>query len=123
MENKEQQGGMCMGGMCDRREGEDRRGACTGCQKMYGMHCGGRYYHMRWILGILIIVFIFLAGIKVGEFKEGMRNSGYGTNRGSYATQERYNMMQRGGGINSGAYYRGGMMSGAGEGVPMMFVR
>ena len=82
------------------------------------MGCGGRYYILRWILGALILAFVFGAGIKLGEFKEqawgngyGMMQRGYGNDYGR--TIPGYGMMQEQGRSNADAYYGYGMMGGA----------
>lgn len=114
MENKEYQN-VCMGGVCGDRRQEERRGMCSegnrGCQNMCGMLCGGRHTMVRWILGIIILAFVFGAGIKLGEFKERVRGSGYGygmMNRNTYEMPGRYTMMQRQ--VDADTYYGGGMM-------------
>jgi hypothetical protein len=124
MENEKyshEEGGMCEGGSCERCSDEECCGGHgmgygghgMGCQQMYGMHCGGRYHILRWVLGIAILAIVFGAGIKLGEFKERMPgiygNGGYNTG---------YNMMQRGYGNTPDAYYyRGGMMQGLQGGI------
>lgn len=80
------------------------------CNKMHGMggHGMGRHFVLRWILGILILAFVFGAGIKLGELEERIAGVGYGMMNGGY----NYNMMQRGGYAPEAYYYRGGMMQG-----------
>jgi hypothetical protein len=61
-----------------------------------GMHNGmgmNRFFVLRWVLGILIIVLVFLFGMKIGEFK-GTMESGYGYHGG----------MMRSGGMMQGGY-------------------
>lgn len=85
---------------------------------MYGMHCGGRHHLLRWILGIVILVLVFVGGIKLGEFKEAVRGGGYGyrmMDRG-YNAMPGYGMMQWRNDIDANAPYRYGMMQ-QGSGV------
>lgn len=106
-------GGMCgQCNMCDEGCGEQM--CDTGCQQMYGMRCGGRHYLLRWVLGILIIVLVFIAGIKVGEFKQDMRANGYGYRM---MDSNNYGMMQGRNDID--VYNRYGMMRGAGATTPV----
>lgn len=82
------------------------------CRQMYGMGCGGRYVLLRWVLGIAILVVVFIAGIKAGEFKQDMRANGYG-----YKMMDRnYGMMQNR--SDADVYYRYGMMRGTGAAAP-----
>ncbi|HBT75258.1 TPA: hypothetical protein DEB29_04630 [Candidatus Wolfebacteria bacterium] len=80
---------------------------------MYGMRCGGRHHLMRWILGIIILVLVFVAGIKLGEFKENLRGNGYGyrmmQNQG-YDRMPGYGMMRQQGDFDANMQYRYGMM-------------
>lgn len=90
-------------------------GCGGGCHHMYGMRCGGRHFLLRWILGIIIIAFVFGAGIKLGEFKERAWGGEYGyrmMDRGYGAPTMGYGMMRWNGGIDSATdqYYRYGMM-------------
>lgn len=110
--------GMCESacGQCDMR---DECGGCgMACQQMYGMRCGGRHHLLRWVLGILIIVLIFIAGIKMGEFKErawGGMNGYRMMNRAYEGMPAGYGgMMQWRAGADGGVCDRYGMMRGAG---------
>ncbi len=50
-------------------------GRCGSCGNM----CGYRGNHMlRWLLGIIIITWIFCIGMKFGEFKAQVYGGGYG---------------------------------------------
>lgn len=108
---------MCEGG-CERcgycSQCEGYEGCGMECRQMYGMRCGGRHYLLRWILGVLILVIVFFAGIKLGEFKQDMRGGyGYGMMNRGYNAMPGYGMMQWRDGANADAYYRYGMMRGA----------
>lgn len=117
MENKEYEKG-CECGMCEGQCGASMEcGGYTcgmGCQHMYGMRCGGRHYLLRWVLGIVILVLVFVAGIKLGEFRGLMGgNDGYGyrmMNGRGYNAMPGYGMMQWRDDIDTNAYYRYGMM-------------
>lgn len=123
MEHKENSNececGMCEGAcgqcaMCDEQGGYGQCG--MGCQQMYGMHCGRRYHLARWILGIVILVLVFVGGVKLGEFKEAMRSGGYGyrmMDRG-YNTMPGYGMMQWRNDVDMNAYRYGMMQQGVG---------
>ena len=50
-------------------------GRCGRCGNMCGF---GRYHILRWVLGIVIISWIFCIGVKFGEFKASIEGSGYG---------------------------------------------
>lgn len=59
----------CMAGKCD--------GECQHCGG--NCHwCGGKHRIIRWVLGILILLFIFLVGVKFGELKSYMYGGGLG---------------------------------------------
>ena len=50
-------------------------GRCGRC----GHRCGfGGYHILRWVLGIIIISWVFCIGVKFGEFKASVEGSGYG---------------------------------------------
>lgn len=117
---KEHECEMCEGdcgrcGMCD----DHRGGYCDDCgmenRRMHGMHCAGRHHLLRWILGIVILVLVFIAGVKLGEFKQYLRSEGYGhrmMREYGHAGMPEYGMMMRqreniGG---NAFYYRAGMM-------------
>src|SRR5206468_6709926 len=75
--------------------GSGMDGRCRGC----GHYCGFRGGHiLRWVLGILIITWIFSIGMKVGELKSYLEGGEYG----GYAHM-RYNVMPMMGG-NAGYY-------------------
>ena len=122
MERKEDMCGMCEGsacGQCDMRPMQEEGSQCgMGCQQMYGMRCGGRHFLLRWILGILILVVVFVAGLKLGEFKERAWGGSYGGRmmERNLDKMSGYGMMQYRDDVD--AYYRSGMMRGAGAGVP-----
>jgi len=40
---------------------------CGNCQS--GWHSHHRFFLLRWILGIIILLMVFALGLKVGEFK------------------------------------------------------
>lgn len=113
---------MCEGsacGQCDMRPMQEEGSQCgMGCQQMYGMRCGGRHFLLRWILGILILVVVFVAGLKLGEFKERAWGGSYGGRmmERNLDKMSGYGMMQYRDDVD--AYYRSGMMRGAGAGVP-----
>lgn len=120
---KEQECEMCEGccghrGMCDDHEGY--YDACgEDCQRMYGMRCGGRHHLLRWILGILILVLVFIAGVKVGEFKQYLRGEGYGHHmmgKHDHGMMPEHGMMmrQRENAGGNAFYYRAGMMQSEG---------
>ena len=48
-------------------------GRCGRCGNMCGF---GGHHILRWIIGILIITWVFCIGAKFGEFKSALRNSG-----------------------------------------------
>ncbi len=50
-------------------------GRCGSCGNMCGF---GRNHILRWILGIIIITWIFSIGMKFGELKAQLDGSGYG---------------------------------------------
>lgn len=64
---------------------ENKNNVCDTCGSGYGKcgQCGnmcgfGGGYIVRWILGILIIVWIFSIGMRFGELKANLEESGYG---------------------------------------------
>lgn len=63
-------------------------GRCGSCGNMCGL---GGYGLVRWILGILIITWVFSIGMKFGEMKGALEGNGYGKHM----------------------YFRGQMMNGA----------
>ena len=72
-------------------------GRCGKC----GHSCGfGRGHIIRWILGILIITWVFCIGMKIGEIKAYLEASGYG-----YSNHYKYRVMPMMGGAtwNSGS--------------------
>lgn len=68
---------------------------CPGCRNMFDWHNGKgrRFFFLRWILGIFILIIVFWLGVKVGQFS--------GFYRGNYG----YPMM-------GGGYYRSMMYPG-----------
>jgi hypothetical protein len=56
-------------------------GRCGMCGNVCGV---GGYGLVRWVLGILIIVWIFSIGMKIGELKGELRSSGYGYGHKQY---------------------------------------
>jgi hypothetical protein len=41
--------------------------------------CGfRRFFWLRWLLGIVILVLVFVVGVKIGEFKSQFGGMGYG---------------------------------------------
>lgn len=56
-------------------------GRCGKCGNMCGM--GGNYI-LRWIFGILIITWVFSIGMKFGEIKAYLNQSGFGGYGHSY---------------------------------------
>lgn len=69
-------------------------GRCGKC----GHSCGfGRGHIIRWILGILIITWVFCIGMKIGELKAYLEASGFG-----YASHYNYRAMPMMGGAWSG---------------------
>ncbi len=71
-------------------------GRCGKC----GHNCGfGRGHILRWILGIIIITWVFCIGMKMGEIKAYLEASGYG-----YSNHYKYRVMPMMGGASfSGA--------------------
>jgi hypothetical protein len=66
-------------------EGNNNSGVCDVCGSgsgrcgKCGHACGfGGRHLLRWILGILIITWVFSIGMKVGEMKAVFEGSGYG---------------------------------------------
>jgi len=60
-------------------------GRCGRCGNMCGF---GRNHILRWILGIIIITWIFSIGMKLGELKAELRgSSSYGHKSMMYGTQ------------------------------------
>ncbi len=62
---------------------ENNKKVCEGCEcschddKCRGCYGGGRHYILRWVLGIIIIFFVFWGGFKIGLIV-GSVNGGYG---------------------------------------------
>ncbi len=84
------------------------QGHC-GCGNGMGCGChGGRhmkYCLLRWVLGILIITFVFWMGMKIGEFK--------GEFEGGYGMHGQRGMMIQYGGAPDMMYRTGAGVSGA----------
>ncbi len=54
-------------------------GSCAGRCGACGNACGfGGYGIVRWILGIIIITWVFSIGMKIGELKGMLESAGYG---------------------------------------------
>ena len=51
---------------------------CAECEMHHGYH---RYFFLRWVLGIVIILIVFWLGLKIGEFK-GYFESDFGYSTG-----------------------------------------
>ncbi len=88
---------------------ECRNEACHECGHMHGMgagcyHCWrhGGFKLLRWIIGLMILVFVFWAGFKLGELKSLM----FSGQDGRYSLPGGYMMMWHGGqsGIDNGYY-------------------
>ncbi len=65
---------------------------CEDCSCHSGWYCGqgSMWFHIaRWILGIIIIVMIFCLGIKVGEIKGQLEESGWNSHH--YMDMNGYN--------------------------------
>ena len=81
-----------------------------------GMHHGERYFALRWILGVAILVIVFAAGFKLAEFREDIANMGYGGGMWHGCDGEPgYGMLQRRG---DAVLYRYGMMRASGTEAP-----
>lgn len=52
-------------------------GRCGKCGNMCGF---GGYHVLRWVLGVLIITWVFSIGVKFGEIKTYLNSAGYGNN-------------------------------------------
>jgi hypothetical protein len=75
---------------------------CNSCsmmgRNMCGMCGGRRFWAIRWLLGVLIIVVVFAIGVKVGEFKA-FFDTGFGSY--DYPTMQMHRiMMMRGNEMN-----------------------
>ena len=79
-------------------------GVCFG-HSMYGYGCGCGHRAARWVLGILLIVFIFCAGFWFGNMSAIFHSNGYGYGYGMMRGYNRsavqwdnqnYNGIQRG---------------------------
>src|SRR3990167_584383 len=75
--------------------------SCDHCHGFMGHNHGyHKYFVLRWVLGVVILVIVFWLGIKIGEFKgylaSGMGGYGYGHHRGMMYNSGFYpaNMMQ-----------------------------
>lgn len=77
--------GMCQGKMC----------GMGGCGMCSGGKCHPMFHVLRWVLGIIILIFVFSAGIMIGELK-GALEATYGRNmmRTPYYGGYAYPMMQ-----------------------------
>ncbi|MBI3671768.1 hypothetical protein HY249_03170 [Candidatus Azambacteria bacterium] len=59
---------------------------CWGCRNLshwgckdHSGHYGHKFFAVRWILGIIILLAVFSLGVKIGEFKEyAYKAGGYG---------------------------------------------
>ncbi len=103
--------------MMENKEGkmecpECKGGMCSECGHMHGMSCNhcwrhGGYKFIRWIIGLIILAFVFGAGVKLGELKSMF----YGSD-GKYSLPGGYMMMWRGGqsGLENG-YFGPAMMN------------
>jgi hypothetical protein len=90
---------------------------CRGCGGMgkgkccFGM-CGGghRFIILRIIIGIIILIFVFALGVKLGELKASLVGSSYGypTMGGGSWGYGRRGMMYQGNGYGPGMMNRGG---------------
>jgi hypothetical protein len=56
-------------------------GRCGNCGNMCGY---GRNNLLRWLLGIIIITWVFSIGMKFGEIKGAMERGGYGYGMGGH---------------------------------------
>ena len=69
--------------------------SCGSCgmmgRGMCGMCGGRRFWALRWLLGLVILVIVFWLGVKIGEFK-GSFEGGYGF----YGRMSRHGMMMGG---------------------------
>lgn len=72
-------------------------GKCGRCGNMCGF--GGNHI-LRWVLGILIIVWVFSIGMKFGEIKAYLDQAGYG--RGNHMYYRAMPMMGGGAGWQTG---------------------
>lgn len=52
---------------------------------------GGKFFLLRWILGMIILWMVLLVGIKIGEFKGSVEGSSYGGLRGNRMMIRGYN--------------------------------
>ena len=95
--------------MCEGYHG-GHEGCGGGCRHMHGMRC--RHFLLRWVLGVLILAFVFGAGVKLGEFKERVWSNGYGMMDRGYGTPTTgYGMMRwNGSASQTDDQYRYGMM-------------
>ncbi len=66
-------------------EGNSNQNACNVCGSgngrcgKCGNMCGfGGYHILRWVLGVLIISWVFSIGVKFGEIKTYLNSTGYG---------------------------------------------
>ena len=113
--SKEEGDALCTG-MCERcglcAQEEERVSYGKGCHRACGLHCFGRHYLLRWVLGILILAFVFSMGVKLGEFKERTWNGGYGYRQAEYTYRGMpgYGMMQWGLGGDENWYTRSELM-------------
>jgi hypothetical protein len=61
---------------------KDCNNGCAGC---CGCCHGGKHIVLRWILGIIILVAVFCAGLKLGFFAASIGSyGGYGSHYGKY---------------------------------------
>jgi hypothetical protein len=83
------------------KNNKESRETCENCQDCCG--CGGhyhgfhKYFVLRWVLGIVILIIVFWLGMKIGEFKGYFENNfgGVGYHQGMMFNSQFYpkNMM------------------------------
>ncbi len=79
-------------------------GRCgNGMHGTMGVWCGrGRHHHLvKWVIILLVLMFVFWAGVKIGELKGLVETGGYRM------------MMRRGSGYSGDLYPMSGMMGGS----------
>lgn len=78
---------------------KDSNGHNDACQEKWGMMCSGdRHMFLRWVVGVLILIFIFSLGYKMGVITERVSNSfgSYGVYGGGMMGNGYRPMMYRG---------------------------
>ena len=93
----------------------DNCGCCNYCHKNGAWGAGmGKFFILRWILGLIILFIVFMIGFKLGEFKQDLQ-------QGYFGDEHNMRFMHFGGGLYGTTDSNGmPMQMGNGSNMPMM---